>query len=84
MNMREAMRIASDELGYPRDAIDVLIMQADAAFPHAGGKTIIPGKERNVIEDLKRLIKQADDNPELRQQMKENAEREASKLANNN
>jgi len=67
MTFREAVIQAHIELGISREAAELKAKASDAFIPDAAalsGSPVIPGTEREFIEELKLMFRKMDANPE--------------------
>ena len=68
MTFREAVIQAHIELGISREAAELKAKASDAFLPDAAAAVsvspVIPGREREFIEELKAIFRQMDANPE--------------------
>ena len=68
MTMREAVIQAHIELGYSREIAELSTKATDAVLPGGAAlaeRPVIPGKEREFIEELKQGYRKIDTNAEI-------------------
>ena len=68
MSIREAVIQAHIELGYSREIAELSTKASDAVMPEAAAVAelpVIPGKEREFIEELKQGYRKMDANAEI-------------------